>query len=104
MNTSRPEQDSRVSMTTRIWAMATGMLAICIPFVDMSVDLAILPVLVLSSTAISTFMIWRNPRNRYDENTLLMSKIMELQQQLAHLQITSTEEDLKRKIEELRVQ
>jgi hypothetical protein len=103
MNTQRSEQDSRVSITTRIWAMATAMLAICIPFVGMNDDLVVLPVFVLLGTGLSTFMIWRSPRNRYDETMMLAQSIRELQQQLAHLQITSTDEDLKRKIEELRV-
>jgi membrane protein implicated in regulation of membrane protease activity len=100
---SQADQDPRVAITTRIWALATGMMALCIPMVGISDDLAVLPLMVIIGTAVSTAVIWRSSQRRSDDTALLTQSIQELQRELARLQITSHDEDLRRKIEELQM-
>jgi hypothetical protein len=98
---SNPQHDPRVMMTTRIWGMAVAMLAICVPMIEISDDLVPLPVLVILGTVASTFVVWRSAGRQSDDSTLLSYQLRELQQQLARLEISSTDDDLRRRIEEI---
>jgi hypothetical protein len=96
--------DARVVMTTRIWALAIAMMGLCIPLVGIERDLVVLPVFVVLGTVLSTVIIWRPSLRRREETMLLSQSMRELQQELARLQISSTDNDLRRKIDELSVQ
>ncbi|HVF10992.1 MAG TPA: hypothetical protein VNA16_09335 [Abditibacteriaceae bacterium] len=50
-------KDARVSATSTIWTMATGMLALCIPLVGITRN-PLFPMLVLAAAAVSTIAVW----------------------------------------------
>jgi hypothetical protein len=101
MNLHENDKDHRVAMTTRIWAMATGMLAISVGLVGVSDDMAVIPVMVIFGTIICTAIIWRSGRRRGDDMASLINVIRELQQQVARLEIESSDVELKRRIDRL---
>ena len=97
------ERDVRVTATSKIWTIATGMLAICIPLVAVTRSGAILPLAVISGAAVGTVAVWRSSNNQSNNSLLLTHKIKELEQRLANLEIicSSQELDLQNKIRQL---
>jgi hypothetical protein len=90
-------------MTTRLWAFAVALMALSVPMIGMERDMAVLPIIIMLGTTISTVVVWRSGSKRSDEMAMLATSIRELQHQLARHQINSSDDDLKRKIEELSV-
>jgi hypothetical protein len=97
------QHEPRVMMTTRLWAFAVALMALSVPMIGIERDMAVLPIMIMIGTTISTVVVWRSGSKRSDEMAMLAHSIRELQQQLARQQITSSDDDLKRKIEELSV-
>ncbi len=91
---SDPRKDFRVVLTTRIWGMATGMLAICIPLSDMSRSGAIIPLAVLSGAAVGTVAIWRSPDKKSPETVLSSNQLELLEERIANLETIMGHEDL----------
>ena len=52
------EQNAKIKATSSIWALATGMLGICIPLVAITESGIILPLAVILGASISTLGIW----------------------------------------------
>lgn len=97
------ERDIRVAATTKIWSLATGMLALCIPLSAVTRSGPILPLAVISGAAVGTVAVWRSSDNQSKTNPLLTNSIKELEQRVANLEIicSSQELDLLKKIKQL---
>lgn len=97
------EKDIRVAATSKIWVLATGMLAICIPLSAVTKSGAILPLAVISGAAVGTVAVWRSSDNQSKNNPLLTNSVKELEQRVANLEIicSSQELDLQNKIKQL---
>ena len=98
----KPEKDIRVAATSRIWAFATGMLAICIPLTAVTRSGAILPIIVISGATVGTVTVWRRSDNQL-KTPLSTNTIKQLEQRVANLEIicSSQELDLQNKIKHL---
>lgn len=59
---SEQEKDIRVTTTHKIWSYATGMLALSLIFAPAR-NSVILPLAVVTGTAVSTAYIWRSDKN-----------------------------------------
>ena len=99
----KPDKDIRVAATSKIWAFATGMLAICIPLTAVTRSGAILPIVVISGATVGTVAVWRRSDNQSRNSPLLTNSIKELEQRVANLEIicSSQELDLQNKIKQL---
>ena len=99
----KPETDIRVAATSKIWVIATGMLAICIPLSAVTKSGAILPLAVMSGAAVGTVAVWRSSVNQSKNSPLLTNSVKELEQRVANLEIicSSQELDLQNKIKQL---
>ena len=51
-------QGSKIGSTAIIWSLATGMLAISIPIVNMTQSGITLPLAVISGASLSTIAVW----------------------------------------------
>lgn len=99
----KSERDIRVAATSKIWGIATGMLALCIPLSTFTRSGPILPLAVISGAAVGTVAVWRSSDNKSKTNPLLTNSIKELEQRVANLEIicSSQELDLLNKIKQL---
>ncbi len=99
----KPETDIRVAATSKIWGIATAMLALCIPLSAVTRSGPILPLAVISGAAVGTVAVWRSSDNQSKTSPLLTNSIKELQQRVANLEIicSSQELDLLNKIKQL---
>lgn len=97
------EKDIRVAATSKIWVLATGMLAICIPLSAVTKSGAILPLAVISGAAVGTVAVWRSSDNQPKNSSLLTNSVKELEQRVGNLEIicSSQELDLQNKIKQL---
>ncbi len=98
----KPE-DIRVSATSRIWGIATAMLALCIPLAAVTNSGAILPLAVILGSAIGTVAVWRSSNNQLRNSSLSTNSVKELEQRVANLEIicSSQELDLQKKLKQL---
>jgi hypothetical protein len=97
---SEQSKDIRLKVTSRIWAFATGMLAICIPLSAATKSGPVIPIAVIAGAAIGTTSVWRSDRKSGDrlENS---HKIEKLEGRIADLEaiIATQDIDLQRRIE-----
>ena len=100
---ARKPEDIRVSATSRIWGIATAMLALCIPLAAVTNSGAILPLAVILGAAIGTIAVWRSSNNQLRNSSLSTSSVKELEQRVANLEIicSSQELDLQKKLKQL---
>lgn len=89
----KPESDIRVAATSKIWTIATGMLALCIPLVAITKSGAILPLAVISGAAVGTVAVWRGSDNQ-SRSPLLTKSINKLEQRVANLEIICSNQEL----------
>lgn len=94
---------ARIATTAIIWGFATGMIAICIPIIDITDDAIILPLAVVLGTSGSTVAVWLSGghyRHKIDD---LSNKFQVLQERIMDLEtICSTQElEIGRKFEQL---
>lgn len=54
----KAKKDVRVKATASIWALATGMLGICVPLVALTNSGVTLPIAVLSGATVATVAVW----------------------------------------------
>ncbi|NJK46874.1 hypothetical protein HC931_00430 [Candidatus Gracilibacteria bacterium] len=97
---SEQSKDLRLKVTSKIWAFATGMLAICIPLSAATKSGAIIPIAVIAGAAIGTTSVWRGDRkssNRIEDSY----KIEKLEGRIADLEaiLTTQDIDFQRRIE-----
>lgn len=101
--TPKSQKDIRVAATSKIWAFATGMLALSIPLVGIT-GVSAIPLAVIIGAAVSTVMVWRSFEHQPKNSPLLTNSIKELEQRISNLEtICSDQElDLQRKINHLK--
>lgn len=97
---SKPEKDIRVAATSKIWAFATGMLAICIPLAGVTRSGPILPLAAIAGAATGTYFVWRDDSK---QKSLANSDSKQLEQRVANLEaiVSDREFELERKIKQL---
>lgn len=98
-------QDVRVAATSRIWGIAVGMLAICIPLSAVTKSGPILPLATLTGAAVGTAAVWRSDDKKSKSNSLPEQKVELLEQRIANLEtiVSSEDFDLRMKIKQLEV-
>jgi hypothetical protein len=98
-------QDVRVAATSRIWGIAVGMLAICIPLSAVTKSGPILPLATLTVAAVGTAAVWRSDDKKSKSNSLPEQKVELLEQRIANLEtiVSSEDFDLRMKIKQLEV-
>lgn len=98
-------QDVRVAATSRIWGIAVGMLAICIPLSAVTKSGPILPLATLTGAAVGTGAVWRSDDKKSKSNSLPQQKVELLEQRIANLEtiVSSEDFDLRMKIKQLEV-
>jgi hypothetical protein len=98
---SKSEKDTRVAATSKIWAFATGMLAICIPLSSVTRSGTILPLAAIAGAATGTYFVWRDSENQH--KSLAASDAKQLEQRIANLEtiVSDREFELERKIKQL---
>lgn len=97
----RSEQNVRSKVTSKIWAMATGMMGISIPLCEVTNSGAVIPIMVVISAAVGTAAVWMrggtvvvNSRGGAGEADS-QKRIQELEERLANLEsITNFEHKL----------
>ncbi len=96
-------QDVRVAATSRIWGIAVGMLAICIPLSAASKSGPIIPLATLTSAAVGTIAVWRSDEKKSKNKYLQQHQVELLEQRIANLEtiISSDDLDLRTKIKQL---
>ncbi len=96
-------QDVRVAATSRIWGIAVGMLAICIPLSAVTKSGPILPLATLTVAAVGTAAVWRSDDKKSKSNSLPEQKVELLEQRIANLEtiVSSEDFDLRMKIKQL---
>ena len=88
------QRDVRVAATSRIWAYATGMLAICIPLTAVARSGAILPLAVITGAAVGTGAVWKSSDKKSGTSSFLSGHSVEaLEERIANLEtIVGSEE------------
>ncbi|MBD2770622.1 hypothetical protein [Iningainema tapete] len=96
-------KDVRVAATSRIWGIAVGMLAICIPLSAVTRSGAILPLATLTGAAVGTVAVWRSDDRKSKSNYLPQQQVELLEQRIANLEtiISSNDFDLQMKFKQM---
>ncbi|MBW4649424.1 MAG: hypothetical protein KME06_12170 [Kastovskya adunca ATA6-11-RM4] len=102
-DTNSDREDIRVSATSKIWAFATGMLAICIPLADETDSGPLLPLAVISGAAIATSAVWQPSNKKFRNNALQATQVEALEERIANLEtiVSSDELNLQGRIQRL---
>ncbi|NJO94266.1 MAG: hypothetical protein HC820_07840 [Hydrococcus sp. RM1_1_31] len=79
-------KDMRLKVTSKIWAFATGMLAICIPLSAATKSGPIIPIAVIAGAAIGTTSVWRSSNQKSANSLETSHKIKELEARIADLE------------------
>lgn len=100
---SAKNRDVRVTATSRIWGIAAGMLAICIPLSAVTRSGPILPIAVITGAAFGTGAVWQSSDKKSRYNSLQPHTLEQLEQRIANLETIAAggELDLERKIKQL---
>jgi hypothetical protein len=77
MKHSHHEQDPRVRATAAIWAIAVGMLGVCIPLVAITNSGLILPILVIVGASVSSGAIWLSSNQAQGKRKSLSDQTVE---------------------------
>jgi hypothetical protein len=96
-------QDIRVAATSRIWGIAIGMLAICIPLSAATRSGAILPLATIGGAAAGTFAVWRSHDKKSLDKILSQPQLQQIEERLANLEtiVSSDDFDLQMKMKRL---
>lgn len=96
-------KDVRVAATSRIWGLAVGMLAICIPLSAVTRSGPILPLAAITGAAVGTVAVWRSDDKKSKSNSLPQQKVELLEQRIANLEtiVSRDDFDLLMKIKQL---
>ncbi len=91
MKNNTKKNDAKVKSTSIIWSFATGMLAICIPLVNISHSGIILPLAVIVGASTSTVAIWRSSNKKAVE---LSNNFQQIEQRIRDLETICSTENL----------
>jgi hypothetical protein len=80
------QKDVRVAATSRIWGIATGMLAICIPLTAVSRSGPILPLAVITGAAVGTVSVWRSSDKKRPNSNLSPNTVEALEERIVNLE------------------
>ncbi|MEB3180674.1 MAG: hypothetical protein VKL59_16850 [Nostocaceae cyanobacterium] len=96
-------KDVRVAATSRIWGIAVGMLAICIPLSAVTRSGAILPLATIGGAAAGTFAVWRSDDKKSPAKLLQTQQLQQIEERLANLEtiVSSDDFDLQMKMKRL---
>ncbi|ARV62111.1 hypothetical protein BZZ01_28885 [Nostocales cyanobacterium HT-58-2] len=96
-------EDVRVAATSRIWGIAVGMLAICIPLSAVTRSGPLLPLATIAGAAVGTAAVWRSDDKKSKTHSLAQQKVELLEQRIANLEtiVSSDDFDLRMKIKQL---
>ena len=99
----KPGKDIRVAATSKIWGLATVMLAICVPLAAVTGGGVVLPIAVILWASVGTVAVWRSSDNQSENRPLSTNSVKQLEQRVANLEIicSSQELDLHSKIRQL---
>lgn len=86
MTSKSIEKNPKVRTTSIIWAMATGMLGICVPLVAITNSGLTLPLAVILGASGSTAIVWLVPDPRDRQATRLHQSIKGLEERVANLE------------------
>ncbi len=97
------ERDIRIAATSKIWGIATGMLAICIPLTAVAKSGPILPIAVITGAAVGTRAVWQSSDQKSGNSTLSPNNVEALEERIANLEmiIGSEEINFQRKLKQL---
>jgi hypothetical protein len=97
------ERDIRVTATSKIWGLATGMLAICIPLTAVAKGNPILPLAVITGAAVGTVAVWQPSDKKSPNSTLSPNRLETLEERIANLEtiIGTDEVNFQRRLKQL---
>ncbi|OKH20077.1 hypothetical protein NIES593_20050 [Hydrococcus rivularis NIES-593] len=100
-NSLEKSKDIRQKVTSKIWAFATGMLAICIPLSAATDSGPIIPIAVVAGAAVGTASVWKSSDKKSANSLEVSNKIKELEGRIADLEtiITAGEIDWQQRIQ-----
>lgn len=95
------QRDIRISVTSKIWGYATGMLAICIPLSAATESGPIIPIAVVSGAAVGTAAVWKSSDQKSQNSIEASNKVKELEERIADLEtiVARDDIDLQRRIQ-----
>lgn len=95
---------AKIPTTAIIWGFATGMMAICIPIIDMTEDAIILPLAIVLGATGCTIAVWLSGTRQRGEIDELTDKFRVIQERVTDLEtICSVQElELSKKFEQLK--
>ena len=91
---SKNSQDIRLAATQKIWSLAIGMFAICIPLSNATNSGAILPITVVVGATLGTASVWRASTKESMNNSQVSGKIKQLEERVANLETIITSENI----------
>ncbi len=83
---SKKSKDIRLAATSKIWSLAIGMLAICIPLSAATRSGPILPLAVVVGTTMGTASVWRSSTEESTGDRQISAKIKHLEGRIADLE------------------
>ena len=83
---SKKPKDIRLEATSKIWSLAIGMLAICIPLSAATKSGPILPLAVVVGTTLGTASVWRYSTEESTSDRQTSTKIKHLEGRIADLE------------------
>ncbi|MDJ0649354.1 MAG: hypothetical protein QNJ60_11670 [Xenococcaceae cyanobacterium MO_188.B19] len=92
---SNNSQDIRLAATSKIWSLAIGMLAICIPLSGVTKSGPILPIAVIFGASWGTTSVWSASTEESTGNSETSEKIEQLEGRIADLETIITSEEIK---------
>ena len=91
---SKNSKDIRLAATSKIWSMAIGMLAICIPLSAVTKSGPILPLAVVVGTTLGTSSVWRASTEESTSDRQTSENIKHLEGRIADLETIITSEEI----------
>lgn len=91
---SKNSKDIRLAATSKIWSLAIGMFAICIPLSAVTRSGPILPLAVVVGTTLGTASVWRASTEESISDRQTSDKIKHLESRVADLETIITSEEI----------
>ena len=91
---SKKPKDIRLAATSKIWSLAIGMLAICIPLSAATKSGPILPLAVVVGTTLGTASVWRYSTEESTSDRQTSTKIKHLEDRIADLETILISQDI----------
>jgi hypothetical protein len=91
---TQPSKDTRLNVTSKIWAFATGMLAICIPLSAATDSGPVIPIAVIAGAAVGTASVWKSGDRKSADRIEISDRIKVLEGRIADLETIITAGDI----------